>query len=115
MQYYNTKKYLNKADIEFLEKLEVRLNKQAETKGKSEKDKLLISKREFEKFWTILDKIEHNYADTTNKVKEAMKTKRKADKSYGRPNYYKRYLQDKENAKLQGLEFNKTIKDYKED
>lgn len=52
---------LNKKDIEFLEDLEIRLQTQAAHKTKNIKDKLLISHREFEKFYNILDKLEKEY------------------------------------------------------
>jgi uncharacterized protein (UPF0332 family) len=60
---------LTKKEIEFLEDLEIRLLAQANAKTKNIKDKLLISGREFHKFWCVLDKLEEEYKQqqTTNK------------------------------------------------
>lgn len=114
MAYYNKKKYLNKKDIEFLEKLEIRLQKQAQEKTKNVKDKLLISNREFQKFYEILDKIEHNHASNIEKQVLLTRKKRSLDKDYGREYYVKQYHKDKEEAKKQGVKFTKRLKDYKE-
>ncbi len=114
MAYYNSKKYINKKDIEFLEKLEIKLQKQAQEKTRNEKDKLLISNREFQEFYKILDKIEYNHSSNIEKQVLHTREKRKADKDYGREFYMKQYHKDKEEAKKQGIKFTKTIKDYKE-
>ena len=114
MAYYGNKTYLNKKDIEFLEKLEDRLHEQSVAKTKNEKDKLLISPREFQLFWEILDKIECNHDKLIKSIVKNKREKRKSDKSYGQCIYYKEYLKDKEIAKQQGIKFNKTVKDYKE-
>ena len=105
---------LNKKEIEFLENLEARLNAQAEAKTKNVKDKLLISGREFQKFWSILDKIEREYVASRKHNREKMNERRKLDKNYGRPYYRKQYSIDKEKAIKEGKKFTRTIQWYKE-
>lgn len=105
---------LNKKEIEFLEKLEMRLHKQAEAKTKNVKDKLLISGREFQKFWSILDKIEKEYIADRKLTRNMMREHRKQDKNYGRPYYRKQYTKDKEQAIKEGKKFTRTIQWYKE-
>lgn len=105
---------LNRKEIEFLEKLEMRLHKQAEAKTKNVKDKLLISGREFQEFWSILDKIEKEYVTNRKHNREKMNERRKQDKNYGRPYYRKQYSIDKEKAIKEGKKFTRTIQWYKE-
>lgn len=106
---------LNKKEVEFLEDLEIRLAKQADAKTKNIKDKLLISNREFIKFWNIMEKIEKQYCSDRARQKEQMAQKRKNDPNYGREKWRKQYSKDKEMAKRLGIKFNKTMKDYKEE
>lgn len=104
---------LTNKEIEFLENLEIRLAKQADVKTKNIKDKLLISNREFQKFWDIVEKIERERDNKRKSARGMTREKRKLNKGYGRPNYYKQYLKDKEDAKRLGIKFTKKIKDYK--
>lgn len=104
---------LSKKEIEFLELLEIKLQTQATHKTKNVKDKLLISFREFQHFYDILDKLEKEYKISVESSKNTIKEKRKNDKGYARPNYYKQYLKDKEEAKQKGIKFTKKISDYK--
>ena len=105
---------LNKKEMEFLEDLEIRLATQAEAKTKNIKDKLLISIREFQKFYQIMDKLEKQYHSDRKKQKMQMAEKRKLDPNYGREEWRKQYSIDKETAKKFGVKFTKTMKDYKE-
>lgn len=107
------KSYLNKKDIEFLCKLEMRLYEQSKLKTKNIKDKALISSREFANYWNIVEKIIVNHEKHTKIVKNNTKERRKTDKGYARPIYYKEYLKDKEIAKSKGIKFDRTIADYK--
>ena len=74
---------------------------------------LLISNREFFKFYNIVDKLDKEYKKEIKKTRTTLQEKRKVDKSYGRPNWYKQYLKDKEIAKQKGIKFNKKLEDYK--
>ena len=112
--HYQNNRTITKKDIEFLRKLEIRLQSQASEKTKNIKDKNLISRREFQNFWEILDKIECNFDKTKEKSRETSREKRKLDKTYGRPYYYKQYIKDKEQAKKSNIKFTKTINDYKQ-
>lgn len=105
---------LNKKEMEFLEKLEITLSKQANAKTKNIKDKLLISQREFHNFWLIMEKLEKEYKTDRTMQRERMKERRKEDKNYGRPYYRKQYTIDKEKAIKEGKKFNKTLQWYKE-
>ena len=111
MQHYGNKAYLNKKDIEFLEDLEIKLQKQS-TKAKETND--YVTPEEFTTFWNILDKIEANYSKKIKSTIATNKAKRKTDKGYARPIYYKEYLKDRAEAKAKGIKFTKRIKDYKE-
>lgn len=111
MAYYGNKTYLNKKDIEFLEDLEIKLQKQS-TRAKETND--YVTPEEFTTFWNILDKIEANYCKRIKHITATNKEKRKLDKGYGRPIYYKEYLKDRAEAKAKGIKFTRKIKDYKE-
>ena len=105
---------LNKKEMEFLEDLEIRLAAQADAKTKNIKDKLLVSNREFIKFWNIMEKLEKQYCSDRTRQKMQMAEKRKLDPNYGREEWRKQYSVDKETAKRLGIKFTKTMKDYKE-
>lgn len=106
---------LNKKEIEFLENLEIRLAAQANAKTKNIKDKLLISNREFTKFWNIMEKLENEYHSDRKRKADKIAEKRKTDKTYGREQWIKQYSKDKETAKRMGIKFTKKMKDYKEE
>lgn len=105
---------LSKKDIEFLEDLELRLLAQANAKTKNIKDKMLISGREFSKFWNVLEKIENDYNKNKKLARERNAEKRKTDKTYGYSYAYKQYRKDKEEAQKQGIKFTKKLKDYEQ-
>ena len=112
MSYYGEKRYLNKKDIEFLEDLEIKLQKQSK-KAKASND--YVTSEEFSTFWEILDKIECNHAKIIKTIVKSKREKRKLDKTYATPLYYKQYLKDRAEAKAKGVKFTKTVKDYKEE
>lgn len=91
-------------DIDFLFDLEIKIQHQAYLLKNKIKPtaKDLFTEEEFWMYYDMMEKLCNKRKQARNKTKTFIAEARKTDKGYGRPTWYKVYLEEKEKLQAEG-------------